>query len=244
MMAETLASRIKRLREKAGVSQEALAKDCGTSQQAIQQLEDGKVSRPRYLIELAAALDTSAEYLLHGENLTKTPQNSRNLQANNSLVHKEITSQTNQSSNDLIRQIKIGHAPKDVPIRGAVAAGPKGAIQLTSDVIGYAHRPLVLIGDGDAYALYVQGESMSPWKEPGDVIVVTPNRPYKKGDYVVVQIQKDENEEIISYVKKLKNNNQKTLTLEQHKPKKILTFDNNTVVSIHKVMENNDILGV
>ena len=49
-----------------GLTQLELAKRVGVSQQAIQQLEDGVIKRPRYMVELALALGVSPEWLLNG----------------------------------------------------------------------------------------------------------------------------------------------------------------------------------
>lgn len=49
-----------------GLTQAELAEKVGTSQQAIQQLEDGKTKRPRYIPELSAALDCDIKWILQG----------------------------------------------------------------------------------------------------------------------------------------------------------------------------------
>lgn len=64
---ESLGDRVRRLREQKGWSQKKLASMIpGTSQQSIDQLEQGMVARPRYLLELALALDARQEWLLTG----------------------------------------------------------------------------------------------------------------------------------------------------------------------------------
>lgn len=64
----TLGARVRTLREEKGWSQSELAaKISGVKQQSIDQLEQGKVSRPRFLPELAEALQTNLPWLLTGE---------------------------------------------------------------------------------------------------------------------------------------------------------------------------------
>lgn len=63
----SIAERVKKLRIHRGMTQTELASKTHTSQQAIQQLEDGKVRRPRYLPELAMALGCDVRWLLTGE---------------------------------------------------------------------------------------------------------------------------------------------------------------------------------
>jgi transcriptional regulator with XRE-family HTH domain len=63
----TLAQRVLDRREAVGLSQSQLAKACGMSQQGIDSIEQGSVARPRKLLEIANALQTSQEWLLFGE---------------------------------------------------------------------------------------------------------------------------------------------------------------------------------
>ncbi|EQC1818965.1 XRE family transcriptional regulator [Salmonella enterica subsp. enterica serovar Newport] len=60
----SIAERVKLRRAELGLTQAELAVRAKTSQQAIQQVEDGKTKRPRYLPELAVALGCDVAYLL------------------------------------------------------------------------------------------------------------------------------------------------------------------------------------
>ena len=62
-----LAERIQYIRQLKNLSQVELAKIAGTTQQAIQQAEKGKARQPRYLHNLAMALDLPIEWVLFGE---------------------------------------------------------------------------------------------------------------------------------------------------------------------------------
>jgi DNA-binding XRE family transcriptional regulator len=62
---EGLARRVRERRVKLRLSQNMLAKAAGMSQQGILNIEKGIVARPRQLPELALALETSTEWLLH-----------------------------------------------------------------------------------------------------------------------------------------------------------------------------------
>lgn len=61
-----IAERVKLRRVELGLTQAELAIKAKTSQQAIQQLEDGKTKRPRYLPELSVALGCSVKWLITG----------------------------------------------------------------------------------------------------------------------------------------------------------------------------------
>lgn len=60
---ETLATRVKAKRNELRLSQAALAELVGVAQQAIQKVEAGKTRDPRFIVALAAALETTPEQL-------------------------------------------------------------------------------------------------------------------------------------------------------------------------------------
>jgi transcriptional regulator with XRE-family HTH domain len=63
----TLANRVRDLRKQKGYSQSELGKLVGNvPYQSIQNLESGKVTNPRYILELSKILDVSIDYLFHG----------------------------------------------------------------------------------------------------------------------------------------------------------------------------------
>ncbi|WP_306587669.1 LexA family protein [Hafnia paralvei] len=62
----TIGNRVRTSRDALGITQVELAEKVGTSQQSIEQLESGKIKRPRYLPELALALGVSIDWLLKG----------------------------------------------------------------------------------------------------------------------------------------------------------------------------------
>ncbi|MEI7411691.1 LexA family protein [Pectobacterium aroidearum] len=63
----TIAVRVKSRRESLEITQVELAERVGTSQQSIEQLENGKTKRPRYLPELAKELGVTVDWLLSGK---------------------------------------------------------------------------------------------------------------------------------------------------------------------------------
>lgn len=63
----TLATRLKERRLEMGMTQTTLAERSGVSQQAIQRIESGLISRPRFLLEISTALQCEPNWLLHGQ---------------------------------------------------------------------------------------------------------------------------------------------------------------------------------
>lgn len=68
----SLAERIKQKRLELGLTQTELAELAGTTQQGIVSVESGRTKRPRYLLELARALQCDPDYLLHGSSSNVT----------------------------------------------------------------------------------------------------------------------------------------------------------------------------
>ena len=63
----TLGARVRQCRLALAWSQAELARRIGIKQQSIDQLESGKVSRPRYIVELSEALNVPLEWIRHGK---------------------------------------------------------------------------------------------------------------------------------------------------------------------------------
>lgn len=63
---QTLGERVRRLRQSRGLTQAALGKLVGMSQQTVHTIEQGDSQRPRRLPELAQALGTSVDFLAYG----------------------------------------------------------------------------------------------------------------------------------------------------------------------------------
>lgn len=62
----SLATRVKERRKALNLMQVTLAELTGVSQQAINRIESGIISRPRYLLEISIALQCDPNWLLHG----------------------------------------------------------------------------------------------------------------------------------------------------------------------------------
>lgn len=98
-------------------------------------------------------------------------------------------------------------------------------------------RPAALAGSRDVYAIYFNGESMLPRFEPGDVGFVDPRRPAGPGDYVLVQLNSGEDDEVVSVlVKRLVRATAKELILEQFNPPAIFTVPRARVARYHRIL--------
>lgn len=77
-----------------------------------------------------------------------------------------------------------------IPVLGSVAAGiPIDAIE---DILDYEEISVDLARSGEFFGLRVQGDSMSPRIQEGDVVIVRQQNDAESGDVVIVLINGDE----------------------------------------------------
>lgn len=196
MNSESLGDRVKKARKHAGLTQVQLAKKVGTSQGAISDIENGRNKESSSLFDIAKVTGVSADWLInsHGEmlDIDKKPSID-DLKA-------QIKEMQNQGSNHLLdapidtEYVAMSSESNTVPILSWVAAGSWSNIEpvTMADAIGKAPKPPNLSPFG--FALIVQGESMLPKFEPGDIIYVEPKTglfALKNNDLVIVQCNED-----------------------------------------------------
>jgi phage repressor protein C with HTH and peptisase S24 domain len=99
----------------------------------------------------------------------------------------------------------------NVPLIGFAQAGSGGYFDDSGFPAGkgWEEIPLPSVTDEHAYALEISGDSMKPAYRDGDVIVVSPAAPVRRGDRVVVKTKDDE-----VMVKELKRKTTKHIELK------------------------------
>jgi phage repressor protein C with HTH and peptisase S24 domain len=104
---------------------------------------------------------------------------------------------------------------RSVPLLGFAQAGTSGHFDDGGFPIGkgWDEAPLPAIDDEHAYALEIAGDSMKPAYRDGDIIVVSPGTPIRRGDRVVVKTSDGE-----VMVKELRRRTAKTLELQSLNP--------------------------
>jgi phage repressor protein C with HTH and peptisase S24 domain len=103
------------------------------------------------------------------------------------------------------------HAVHAVPLIGFAEAGSGGYFDDGGFPVGKGWEEIAFpqVTDEHAYALEISGDSMKPAYRKGDVIVVSPAAPVRKGDRVVVKTKDDE-----VMVKELKRKTAKSIELK------------------------------
>lgn len=172
----------------------------------------------RTLEKIAEVLGTDVSWLLN-----ETPENFKQpevLPIANAVIGEKLT---------YTEQEKI-------PLYGHAVGGLDGEFVLNGNKLDDITAPPSLLGIHGAYAVTVSGDSMEPRYEDGETLFLDPRKRVTRGDYVVAQIQFEEEGPILAYIKKFVRHNSKELVLEQFSPVKQLTFPHENVVSVDYVV--------
>lgn len=84
--------------------------------------------------------------------------------------------------------------PRSIPLIGFAQAGEAGYFGDGGYPVGGGWDEISLpeVGDQNAYALEISGESMEPVFRDGDIVIVSPAMPVRRGDRVVVRTAEGE----------------------------------------------------
>ena len=136
-------------------------------------------------------------------------------------------------------------AVRDVPVMGTAQAGPTGAFVINSlgGPIGWAQRFAGIIGMSGVFAIYVEGESMLPWRKPGSLVYVHETRPPAPGCHVVVEIEGAVGEPPLCLIKELVRRSPTKLELRQHNPPGTIEIEQASVRRILRVLEWEEVTG-
>lgn len=130
--------------------------------------------------------------------------------------------------------------PGMLPILGLSVGGDNRTRTLfNGQRLGEVTRPTSLANNPRAYATYVHGESMEPRYEAGEIVLVNPDKGYRKGNYVVAQVYDNEGDPPFGYVKRFISFGDE-LVLEQLNPPdgedRIMRFPRDRVVAVHRIV--------
>lgn len=173
-MSANIGETLRKIRESQDLTIEQLAEMTGIAPGHIGRIERSDSSNPRFqtIEALAKALGVNPQAILYPKE--------------------------NQAGSERPKQAfdAPNYIPQDIPVIGLTKAGRGGFF----DNDGYpsggegfrkVHRPID-VKDPNAYALVVEGDSMSPMLEKGWIVYVCPNHNYVNGDLVIVALNTDE----------------------------------------------------
>lgn len=226
-------NRLQAAMAKADVDQSELARRLSVSSQAVNQWVSGAtIPRGRRLQTIADALGVRVTQLLESDEL---PLPAHPLASNARIAL------------DAPPPPDFGAMPRDIPIYGSAQGGPNGAFSLNmlEGPIDWARQPPSLVGVNTVFAIYCDGESMSPWREPGALIYVSKVKPPNVGSHVVVVLEGDaQGEPPRAFVKKLIRRTAEKLELQQYNPPSLICLPMDRVREVLRVLEWEEVPGL
>lgn len=239
---EILQARLRKLLEERNMAPRALSIAIGANHSYVGQILNGKGGMPSgaRIAQMAAVLDTTTEYLL-GTASAPDP----------------ILSEVALSDQSLdFHHRRPDRAEPGIPLLGT---GDCADLEITDDEGHEVHierstfdadyhvrlleRPPALRGARHAYAIYFQGSSMEPRFYAGEIGIVDPDRPAGPGDFVLVQLNNGEHDDVVSVlVKRLVRQTSQHIELEQFNPASTFRLPKRKVARIHKILAPNDTL--
>jgi len=213
--------RIRERRKEIGMDITELATAIGVSQPAVSQWEIGSTAPSRRKIaRLAEILRVPITWIISDDEVLL------------------------QNVNNQAQSKTLASLPSDVPVYGIAVGGSEGDFRFNGQVVDYVRRPPGIANHRNVYALWILGESMSPWNKDGDLIYVSPAKPPIVGDHVVIQLQETaDGEPGVAMVKLLIGKTPTQLKLRQYNPQREFALPLAKVKSVHKVLSLRDLLG-
>jgi phage repressor protein C with HTH and peptisase S24 domain len=132
-----------------------------------------------------------------------------------------------------------------VPVLGTSIAGSNGDFQMNNGEIGRVREtPVGLRGKRDVFGVWVEGDSMKPWKRPGQLVLLDPHKRPQNGDHVVVELKATPpDEDHPALLKLLVARAGSKVRLRQYNPDRTFEVDARKIHKLHRVMELEEIIG-
>ncbi len=253
-----LQANLKRLMRERGIpSMAELSRRASMNETGVKAIMNGKSENPRgdTLRNLAAALDVSVDDLIGSAGADFLAADESRLLAIEVKRHVDpavISSANLPNPNvrlapDAPPFPAISLLPRDVPVFGTAQAGPDGAFEMNylGGPVDYVRRAPGLLGMDNVFAIYVEGESMEPWRTPGQIVYVHRKRRPRVGDYVVVVVpQEAPGQPPVSYIKKLAKRTAAEIVVEQYNPPREMRFPNAEGVEVFRVIDWDEAMGL
>lgn len=140
----------------------------------------------------------------------------------------------------------FGDLPKDVPVYGTVVGGTGvGEFEVNGEIVDLVRRPPGISATKGAFALYVENDSMWPWRASGSLVYIHPDRKARVGDHVVVELKDNDGEHRSAVLKKLVSLGGLSVQLAQYNPPRDdLYIPTTSVRRIWRVMDWEELLGI
>lgn len=185
---DTPFGRLRWARERAGYEQASdFARVLSMRPVTYRAYESGQNGYAKYAPDFAAKLGIPSDWLMRGgRNVPDVPRTG-------DLVRTEIRG-TGMTPVEIREAKGLNGNATPVPLVGTALGGTWDVegVDMTelrmAEVLDYLTRPSGLVGDKEAYAVEIVGDSMAPRFEPGERVFVSPRANVRPGDDVIVQL--------------------------------------------------------
>lgn len=229
-----------------GVTQAMIARELDITQQAVNNLFNGRAASSAYWREIATMLKMSHDEMRalmieagrDPEKNTKFPTAAvPSIMHANYPKYGDVESEQHQPNARIAEQIPMSKPGRMLPVLGEAVGGENGEYVFNGQILDYVACPPSLQLVPDAYSVWVDGESMSPRYRPGELVYVHPNRPPRRGDDVIVQVRpKGEDMPPHGFIKEMVAWTANKLVLKQYNPEKTIEFERDSIISVHPIV--------
>lgn len=230
--------------KKTGVTQADISRELNITQQAVNNLFNGRAKSSSYWREIARMLQIDEaemrELMIESgrdpERNTKLPPLSP-LTSSGAFASGVIDDDPPVPNARIVEAVGFTRPGKMIPVLGEVVGGDEGEYIFNGQVQDWVACPPSLVNVNGAYSVYVDGESMSPRYRPGETVYVHPNKPPRRGDDVIVQVKpREEGLPPHGFIKEFVGWSGHRLVLHQYNPDKRIEFDREVVISVHPII--------
>ncbi len=163
----------------------------------------------------------------------------------------EASQEKRSPSIELSQPDELSNLSADVPVYGTAMGGDGDEdFNLNGDVVNYVRRPHGIAKMRGVFAIYVQGDSMSPRHRAGELRYATSAQSPGIGDDIILEIfdnfgSHGDNSEPYSrgILKELVRRTSTSYVVRQHNPEREFTIDRSRIKRVFRVLTLNDLLG-
>ena len=254
-MAETkelpVTEALKALRERAGLSMDRLAHACGyKGASSYQRYENPAMyNKPWLPLQLVARVADALTGLGQPPIAREEVLALAGIQAAGAGPHAELAPALPvQGEIELAKAAELpgnNAFPRDLPVYGVAIGGTEGDFSFNGTVVDYVRRPPMLSRIGNAFGVYVIGDSMSPRFDHGDLVFVHPGRPPQPGNDVIVELHGEHGEPGPCYIKRLVRRSADRVQLAQfNPPRDDIAIETSRIKAVHRILTAAEMMGV